>query len=105
MAIGAAATAVAALAPGAWLGALTVDDALVSARVAANIANGFGHRFNRGGAVVDAVTPLGWAYVLAPFAGQGPLGALRFAKWFGALLWLSTCAGLGARAAREQGPR
>jgi hypothetical protein len=89
----------------AWLWGFTVDDALISARVAANIAHGLGHRFNRGGAVVDAVTPLGWAYVLAPFAGEGPLAALRFAKWFGGLSWLAASAWLGARTAREHGAR
>jgi hypothetical protein len=80
-----------------------VDDALISARVATNIAHGLGHRFNAGGPVVDAVTPLGWAYVLAPFARRGPVAALYFAKYFGAVLSLFATAWLGARAAREQG--
>ena len=101
--VGGAATALAAGLPLAWLIGFTVDDALISARVAANVAHGFGHRFNRGGPVVDAVTPLGWAYVLAPFARTGPLAALRFAKYFGAALSLAAMTSLGAGAAREPG--
>jgi hypothetical protein len=102
---GAAATALAVSLPLAWLWGFTVDDALISARVATNIAHGLGHRFNRGGPVVDAVTPLGWAYVLSPFAGGGPLAALHFAKWFGALSWVLAAAWLGGRTAREHGVR
>ncbi|HVW26433.1 MAG TPA: hypothetical protein VHC69_13790 [Polyangiaceae bacterium] len=104
VALGAAvATGFAAALPLVWLFGFTVDDALVSGRVAWNIAHGLGHRFNRGGPVVDAVTPLGWAYVLAPFARSGPLAALYFAKYFGAALSVATMAWLGARTARESG--
>lgn len=69
----------------AWLRGFTVDDALVTCRVASHLARGFGHRFNAGGPVVDAVTPLGYAYVLAPFAAKGPLATLYAAKWLGAV--------------------
>ncbi len=69
----------------AWLWGFTVDDALVTCRVASHLARGLGHRFNAAGPVVDAVTPLGYAYVLAPFAAKGPLSALYAAKWLGAL--------------------
>jgi len=96
---------------GAWLGAaaaalpmalfwgFSVDDALITARVAAHIANGFGHRFNIGGPIVDAVTPLGFEYVLAPFAGRGPLAALYFAKWLGAACGVAVGAWIGRRVA------
>ncbi|HEX4336258.1 MAG TPA: hypothetical protein VH062_10115 [Polyangiaceae bacterium] len=89
--------------PLAWLWGFTVDDALITARVASRIAEGVGYRFDRGGPVVDAVTPLGWAYVLAPFAHRGPLGAFYFAKWFGACTAVGGAACLGARTAREPG--
>src|SRR4051812_27296533 len=41
----------------AW--GFTVDDALISARVAAHLAQGLGYRFNADGPRVDCVTPLG----------------------------------------------
>lgn len=68
----------------AWLWGFTVDDALVTCRVAHHLARGLGYRFNADGPVVDAVTPLGFAYLLMPFAAQGPLAALHTAKWLGA---------------------
>ena len=70
----------------AWLWGFTVDDALITCRVAWHLARGVGYRFNASGPVVDAVTPLGFAYVLSPFAAAGPLAALSAAKWLGALL-------------------
>jgi hypothetical protein len=69
----------------AWLWGFTVDDALITCRMAAHLAQGVGYRFNVGGPVVDAVTPLGFAHLLAPFAGEGPLAALVAAKWLGAV--------------------
>jgi hypothetical protein len=79
----------------------TVDDALITARVAANIAHGFGHRFNTHGPVVDAVTPLGFEYLLAPFAKQGPLAAMYFAKWIGGASGLVAGALLGRAIGRS----
>jgi hypothetical protein len=70
----------------AWLWGFTVDDALITCRVAFHLARGLGYRFNADGPVVDAVTPLGFAYLLAPLASGGPLSALVGAKWLGALL-------------------
>ena len=105
MLLGALASAVAVLLPLTFLWGFTVDDALISARVATNIAHGLGHRFNRGGPVVDAVTPLGWAYALAPFAREGPLAALGFAKCFGAVCWVAASAWLGGRTAHEHDRR
>jgi len=87
----------AAALPMAALWGFTVDDALVSARVAANLASGAGYRFNAAGPVVDAVTPLGWAVVLAPFAGGGPLSALFAAQCLGALCWVAAAGWLGTR--------
>jgi hypothetical protein len=81
----------------AWLWGFTVDDALITGRVAHHLATGHGYRFNSGGPVVDAVTPLGFAYVLAPFAKSGPLAAWMAAKWLGAVGLAAASFGLGAR--------
>jgi hypothetical protein len=81
----------------AWLWGFTVDDALITCRVAWHLARGLGYRFNATGPVVDAVTPLGFAYLLVPFAGKGPLGALAAAKWLGALLVAGSAFCLGHR--------
>jgi hypothetical protein len=97
---GAAAAVVAAGLPVVGLWGFTVDDALIPARIAAQLAAGHGYRFNPGGAVVDAVTPLGWAHALVPFAGGGPLPALAAAKWLGAASWLCAAGVLGAQIAR-----
>lgn len=93
----AASFAAVAAASTAWFFGFTVDDALIVARVASNVAAGLGHRFNIDGPAVDAVTPFGWAYVLAPAARTGPIAALRFAKWLGAVSWVLAAGWLGAR--------
>ncbi len=90
----------AAALPAFGLWGYTVDDALIPARIAAHLSAGLGYRFNAGGAVVDAVTPLGWAHALVPFAGGGPLSALSAAKWLGVVGWLLAAAVLGASIAR-----
>ncbi len=104
LAIGAAA-ALLALLPLLWIRSFTVDDALISARVAAHLRAGLGYRFNASGAPVDAVTPLGWAYVLVPFAAGGTLAALSAARWLGAISWLAAAIWLGAAVARLPGSR
>jgi hypothetical protein len=88
------ATAAAAI-PAVALWHFTVDDALISARYADHRATGVGYRFNRGGPVTDGVTPLGWAYVCAAWAGHGPLAALRITKLVGVGCWLLAAAALG----------
>src|SRR5688572_6090303 len=98
--LAAAAAVVVAGLPAALIWGFTVDDALIPARIAAHLSQGAGYRFNPGGPVVDAVTPLGWAHLLAPFATAGPLAALSAAKWLGALGWLAAAAVLGASIAR-----
>ncbi len=70
-----------ALALGAW--GFTVDDALITCRYAHNLARGHGYVLNPGGPASDGVTPLGFAYLLAPFAADSPRAALTFAKLFG----------------------
>lgn len=79
----------------AW--GFSVDDALISGRVAWQIALGHGYRFNPGGPSVDCVTPLGWAYLLAPFARGGPERAVLWASVLGGGLWLIAAAWLGRR--------
>jgi len=82
----------------AW--GFSVDDALISGRVAQHLARGEGYRFNLQGPSVDCVTPLGWAYLLAPFARSGAVHAVFCAALGGAALWLLAAAEL-ARCAAE----
>ncbi|WP_437593861.1 hypothetical protein [Sorangium sp. So ce1000] len=79
--------ALSALLPALALSGFTVDDALITARYAHHLARGLGYRFNAAGPVTDGVTPLGWAFVLAPFAAGGPLAALAAAKALGVVAW------------------
>jgi hypothetical protein len=93
--------------PGALVGALaaavgiatawgfTVDDALISARVAHHLAHGQGYRFNAAGPSVDCVTPLGWAFLLAPAAAASPWQAVTCASIVGGVLWVLAAAALG----------
>lgn len=95
LAFGAAAALGAALAWG-----FSVDDALISGRVAQHLATGAGYRFNPGGPRVDAVTPLGWAPLLAPLAGRGAWTAITRASIAGAGAWVLAAAWLGSSCAR-----
>lgn len=90
----------AASVPAAALWGFTVDDALISARLAHQIAAGRGYRFNPEGPVVDAVTPLGWAPLLSLFAEPGPLAAFAAAKKIGLLAWLAAAGLLGTLCGR-----
>jgi hypothetical protein len=78
----------------------TVDDALVSARMASHVASGAGYRFNPAGPEVDAVTPLGWAHLLALGGPGPPLAMLERGRWLGALGWLGAAAALGVLLSR-----
>jgi hypothetical protein len=100
-----AAFAIAALAPAIWLRGFTVDDALIPARYAAHLARGLGYRFNAGGPVTDGVTPLGFPFLLAPFARGGPLAALAAAKAVGLAAWTLAAAVLGRAVDRAGGAR
>ncbi|HEX5633200.1 MAG TPA: hypothetical protein VFX50_08230, partial [Gemmatimonadales bacterium] len=75
-----------------FLWGFMVDDAFITARYAANVAAGHGYRFNPGGPSTDGVTPLGFAYVLAPYASGGAMGAFRAAKLLGAIAWCAAAA-------------
>ncbi len=92
---GAALGIAAALPLALWLRGFTVDDALISARVATFVARGLGQRFNAHGPLVDAVTPLGYAQILSLF-GSDVLATFQAAKWLGLGAWLSAAGVLGA---------
>ncbi|MBX3181721.1 MAG: hypothetical protein KIT72_12350 [Polyangiaceae bacterium] len=83
-----------------WGWGYTVDDALITARVAANLSAGLGYRVNPSGELVDAVTPLGYAHLLALAKPASALEALQIARTAGAAAWLVTMAWLGAWLAR-----
>jgi hypothetical protein len=74
----------------------TVDDALITARVASHLASGVGYRFNPSGSVVDAVTPLGYAHLLALAGQASPLDMLERARLLGLASHLAAAATLGA---------
>ena len=83
----------------AW--GFVVDDAWITARVAWRLANGLGYRFNAHGLPVDAVTPLGWVFLLVPFAKSSVAGALLAARYLGALSWIGAAGWLGYRLRRD----
>ncbi|HTQ05578.1 MAG TPA: hypothetical protein VMI54_17065 [Polyangiaceae bacterium] len=91
----AAGAAGAALLSAFALRGFTVDDALVTARVASHLASGQGYRFNVPGPVVDAVTPLGWAELLASFGPGTPLVMLERGRVIGLVAWIVAAAVLG----------
>lgn len=97
------AAAVTALVPALYLWGFTVDDALITARYASHIARGLGYRLNAGGPVTDGVTPLGFAYLTALFAGDGAQSVVRAlwaAKVLGVLSWVVGASFVGASIAR-----
>ena len=79
----------------AW--GFAVDDAWISARVAWRLASGYGYRFNAHGPRVDAVTPLGWAWVLALFAAGSVEAAVTAARVLGAASWVAAAGWFGHR--------
>lgn len=87
---------------GVWLyWGFTVDDALITARVAHHLHEGVGYRFNPTGPAVDAVTPFGWAHFLSLFA-SGPWEAWTAARWVGLVSWILAATWLG-RELRQHG--
>lgn len=90
----------AALPASVWFWGFTVDDALITARVAAHCAQGLGPRFNLQGAVTDAVTPLGYAQLLSLFSRGDTWQTFLAAKWLGLSAWLCAAALLGWLLAR-----
>ncbi len=82
----------------------TVDDALIPVRYARHLAEGVGYRFNAGGPVTDGVTPLPWAFVLAPLAHGGALQVLARAKILGVAVWAGAAWRLGRVVGRARAP-
>lgn len=101
--VGALAGALAVLPAMALLWGFTVDDALIPARYAHHLATGRGYVFNAGGPATDGVTPLGFAQLLAPFAGESARGALAFARALGLVLSVAGAAAIGWRVAGVRG--
>jgi hypothetical protein len=101
----AAAGTLCALVPALILRDFTVDDALITARYAHHLARGLGYRFNAAGPITDGVTPLGFPYLLAPFAGSGPLAALAAAKALGLAAWTAAAAVLAVAVDRASTAR
>lgn len=77
-----------ALIPALYLFDFTVDDALIIARYANHLARGIGYRWNIDGPITDTITPLGFPYLLAPFAQTSVLAALSASKLIGLFSWL-----------------
>ena len=86
-----------ALVPALAMWGFTVDDALIPVRYAHNLAAGAGYRFDAHGPSTDGVTPLPWAFLLAPLSGSDGLTALVRAKALGVVLWTVGGAFLGHR--------
>jgi hypothetical protein len=89
-----------AVIPAILVHGFTVDDALIPARYATHLARGLGYRFNAAGPITDGVTPLGFPYLLAPFAHAGPLEALAAAKVLGVVAWTIAAATLAVAVRR-----
>src|SRR5690606_12136755 len=62
---------------------VTVDDALISTGLACALRATHLYAFNPDGPVVDCVTPLGWAWLLAPFSARGPWQGFEAARAIG----------------------
>ena len=78
----------------------TIDDALISIRYARHLASGAGYRFNASGPSTDGVTPLPWAFVLAPLARGDALDVLFRAKLLGLTAWLAAAGAWGVAVGR-----
>jgi hypothetical protein len=86
----------------AW--GFSADDALISTRVAQHLWQGQGYRFNPDGPIVDCVTPLGWAFLLAPLSARGAWQGLTWASIGGGALWILAAAVLGKRSGERGNP-
>jgi hypothetical protein len=81
-----------------------IDDAWISVRYARHLASGAGYVWNVGGPRTDGVTPLPWAFMLAPLASAAPLVVLARAKLAGALVWSMSAAAWGVSVGRARSP-
>jgi urease accessory protein UreF len=79
-----------------WTHGFAIDDAFIGVRYARHLAEGAGYRFNTDGPSTDGVTPLPWAFLLAPMAHAPALVVLARAKGLGRMAWLAAVAVWGA---------
>ncbi len=90
-----------------YLWGFSVDDALIPTRVAAHVLDGLGPRFNAGGPVTDAVTPLGFAEWLAAlgavWGAESNLELFQVARWSGLGAALASVVVLGSDLAHGRG--
>jgi len=84
----------------AWAWPFAIDDAWISVRYARHLAMGAGYVWNVGGASTDGVTPLPWAFLLAPLAHADAFVVLERAKLLGAFLWAMAMLAWGAAVGR-----
>ncbi len=103
LAFGGAAFAVAVLAC-AWAWPFAIDDAFIGVRYARHVVAGAGYAWNAGAAPTDGVTPLPWAFLLAPIAHAVPTVVLGRAKLAGAIVWTLTAAAWGGAVGRARAP-
>ena len=89
--------AICALVPSLAMWGFTVDDALIPVRYAHHLVTGAGYRFDLHGPSTDGVTPLPWAFLVAPLASGSPLTTLLRLKVLGVVAWTAAGALLGAR--------
>jgi hypothetical protein len=88
----------------AWAWPFAIDDAFIGVRYARHLAAGAGYVWNVGGPRTDGVTPLPWAFLLAPMANAGALVVLQRAKLAGAVAWAVAAMAWGRAVGRASGP-
>jgi len=81
-----------------------IDDAWISVRYARHLVEGVGYVWNDGSAATDGVTPLPWAFLLAPLAHAGAAVVLTRSKLLGAVVWAGAAAFWGRAIGRLDRP-
>jgi len=81
-----------------------IDDAFIGVRYARHLRGGAGYVWNAGGPATDGVTPLPWAFLLAPLARAAADVVLWRARLAGALAWTLTAAAWGGAVGRAKAP-
>ncbi|HSC89335.1 MAG TPA: hypothetical protein VLC09_18760 [Polyangiaceae bacterium] len=91
-----------ALVPLWLLWGFSVDDAWIVSRVAEHLAAGEGPRFNLGEPATDAVTPLGFAHLVALVGAVGHIDPFLAARGLGLLAWLGCLGRVALELGRER---
>jgi hypothetical protein len=98
--------ALAGIATSLYFWGFCVDDALIPLRYAQNLVTGHGYTMSPGAPRSDGVTPLPWAFLIAPFATTGSLWtALARTKSLGIALHGIVCALVSRRAGQDLAAR